>query len=1036
MSSIHLLKRFDPAQLFRLFVDGRFQKKYAGWVGYEAREPGSVKAILNGLEFVLDNFDITSGLHSVYLRELHKTCMSGVQTQNPKSAPGDLRYLNSGMPFLATTTTLENIREILELRRGDGTAVFNTAAFAKRAEDLDADEVHAAIRQLGRLNYRNWYPNLQDDAKAALAQKRSLLDFYEAKHEVQRQFASKVDQIVAQFNHDIARAENPDDRLRAIALLVRHLELLHPFADGNCRTFACVLLTQLLLNYEFRPTLLENPNLDGELSLEQWIGEIKKGMSLFDVLMQDSGASVYDLAIEDTTAESRTQFKSMSEAVVAKLAAHREIFLTADGLTQYTQGRWLQPCSPFLRFRGIGTHKTVKAGDLYFVVDVAALEEQGQDVRKSLAGIVARGVRALVIDREDYADGWSVPVYLVPNGLTALKEVAHNIRRDLDPLTILVTGTEGKTGAKIQLHHLLAEQARTHAVLNSANTEIPVLRSLANLAIDDQVEINEVSVGADEALRVERARIVNPNICLFTNIGPNHMDMHKTMDNVLRAKSSVVEGLAPGGLCILDSSNAWFQGLRSAIIERRPSTRILEYGFGDQDAAQLFAAEFDQERLGWNVHARIEEVVMDYFLPLVQQHAPLTSLGVLLTVKTAGYDVQRAASRYSSLNAFSTMGQVSRVVKDGGEFIFYDQSRRGGISGMRSAFADLQQIRSRGRLVALVGGISVLRDSDWTRDAHHQLAGLINASQIDRLYTTGNYIEYVHEHLEKSPVKTSNDLEELAVLLANDVQPGDTLFIIGSAYLYLGRVSDRVKELIAKGPGAKRPLLAEHPRAEEFRLLKVFADVESGVGNATACASNGVRISEYRSAAARHKDFTSFRGWLLEDFFRRLDGILAEIRPLQCVNEEIADSEWSGRVITRDFCRRWFNNLDKKPTIRSKQLFGSFYDFGDPETLLHIEAATANLHIGLVHAPLVGGQRKPQGTDAAGGARLVARFPAISALGAQHRSWGRGWVTVDLGRFIDVHKPEGFLQMVDFRNTALFRTRVRPFVEALDPANA
>lgn len=100
MSGIHYLKQFDISQFWRFFVDGRFQKKYEGWIGYEGGERGSVQALLNGFSFMLDNFDLSNGLKATYLRELHKICMLSVETTNLKSSPGDIRYLNSGMPFL------------------------------------------------------------------------------------------------------------------------------------------------------------------------------------------------------------------------------------------------------------------------------------------------------------------------------------------------------------------------------------------------------------------------------------------------------------------------------------------------------------------------------------------------------------------------------------------------------------------------------------------------------------------------------------------------------------------------------------------------------------------------------------------------------------------------------------------------------------------------------------------------------------------------------------------------------------------------
>lgn len=1035
MSTFHLLQQFDAAELFRLFVDGRFHKKYDGWVGYEAGERGSVQALLNGLAHMVDNFDLSAGLRATYLLDLHKVCMIGVQTKNLKSSPGELRYLNAGMPFFPKTTTLANLEEILAMRAGDGTAVFNTAAFAKPAEELDAQTLYEAMQRLGKINYRNWYPNLSAQDRAALEKQLGLTAFYEAKHKVQMQFARRVEDIVERFNTSMATASTADERLRIIALLVRELELLHPFPDGNCRTFACVLLTQLLLNYEFSPALLDNPNLDGECSLDEWIAEIRKGMLLFERLLEDPAARIYDYAIGDSSAAHREAFAEMSKDLAAKIQAHQELYLTPERLCAYTGGRWVdtsKPCSPWSRYTSVGTYNTVAAGSVYFALEIAEWQKEGKNVRAALERVIAKGVRALVLDHAEYASGWSVPVCLVENAFAAFKTCAIRVRQDLDPLTLLITGTEGKTGAKVQLHHLLKFQTRAHGVINSANTEIPVLRSLAGLRVDDVVEINEVSVGADEAYRVERAVMVNPNLCLFTHIGPNHMDMHKSMDNLLWAKSSVVAGLRDGGLCIVDLDNQHCEGLQKAIRQRRPDARIIGYGTADHNAGQLLEAHFDSSMLGWQVSARIDEERVDYLVPMIQQHAPLASVGVLLAVKQAGFDVRRAASDYASLRPFETMGQVTRLQKAGSEVLFYDQSRRGGISGMRSAFADIARIKVPGRVVALVGGISVLRDSDWTKDAHAQLAALINQSPITHLYTTGNYIDYVHEGLQRPAVKSSNDLEELATLLAQEIQPGDLLFIIGSAYLYLGRVAERVRDILSGRAAPSQSVVGDHPRALDYRLLKVHQAVASGVGAVKASATHGVPYPEFEHSVKTHGDHAAFRGHLLQGFFENLNLCLPALRPMRCVNTEVAQTDWARYVFTPSFCKRWFNNLDKRPGVNSKQVFGSFFDFGDREYLLHVNVATSHLHIGLVKCQHGSTPCRPESMTEADTALLLERYPGLRNLGVLHRSWGPKWASLDLGPHLDIHQPSVFLTMVACDTQPVFFNQIRPFVQALD----
>lgn len=1029
--SLYLLRQFDPRQLFRLFVDGRFHKKYDGWVGYEKGERGSVQALLNGFAHMLDHFDLRAGLKSTYLLDLHKVCMMGVQTKNLKSSPGDLRYLNSGMPFFSATTTLENIREILAMRSGDGTAVFNNRDWARPAEELDAESVFATIQRVGKLNYRNWYPNLDPHEHECLQKLHGLKAFYEVKHKVQMMFAQKVDVIVNRFNDSMARAENDEARLWAIALVVRELELLHPFPDGNCRTVACVLLTQLLLNYGFVPALLENPNLDGERSMEQWVAEIRNGMSKFMSLLRSPRARVYGYSIDDQSAEDQAKFSEMSRELVVKIQETSVLYLNPENIERYTGGHWLRGRPADLHFTGVGTYGTYRKGNIYFALEIADWLKSGKDVRAQLAAILAKEQRALVIDREEYASGWNVPVFLVKDAFAAFKAVAIAVRQDLNPWTILITGTEGKTGAKVQLHHLLKNQVSTHAVINSANTEVPVLRSLASLCTDHRVEVNEVSVGGDEAYRVERTMMVNPDLCLFTNIGPNHMDMHGTIENLLHAKSSVVAGLREGGVCIVNSANQYFEGLVQANQRRRPEVNIFTYGVQEGDNAQLIASRFDTERLGWHVTARIEEQLVEYFVPLPNSHAPLASVGVLLAVKRSGYDVRLAAAEYATLQPFETMGSLHRLPKDGGEILFYDQSRRGGISGMRSAFADIANMKVKGRVVALVGGISVLRDGDWTKEAHRQLAELINNSPIDRLYTTGNYFNYVHDHLKRPWVKHSNNLDELAVDLVNELKPGDLLFMIGSAYLYLGRVAERVVGALQKGMALPKLVISEEPYAGRFRLLKVHEAVAKGVGAKKSCATHGIEYPAYVESLALAPDFTAYRSQLLQAFFAQLPDRIGRIIKVRPVDGELEGTKFASHVVMPKFCTQWFNNFDKNLNLPKKQCFGSFFEFGDPQYLLHIEVATLALHIGLVRCVKTETGYKPEAMTQAMFDELCQRWPQLPNLGVQLRGWGPRWASLELGSFIDVMQPEIFMAMSDLSQSTRLMEMVRDFLQIL-----
>ena len=788
---------FDRRQWFRFFVDGRFQRKYAGWRGYEDNEAGSVQGMLNGFAFMIENLDRAASLDVPYLLELHRRCMDGVSTKNAKSSPGQTRFREAGFHFYAKNSTLSSLAEIFELRRGDGTPIFHESGFDRSTDELDYVEAFKGLAARDKLRFRPWYPVLSKSDKAIIEAQDGSPRFLALKAEIQAGFQARMQGCLNVYAQAMAVARRDIDRVQAIARLARDLEVLHPFPDGNGRAFPVALASQLLIYHQLPPPIFRDPNIDAELSTAEFTAEMLTAMGSTVALLQTPDAALYNYSIQEASPQEVDAFAAKATELSARLdlmtrdRPENEIFATPDYAAWVTGGQWVDYRSD-LRFTHTGSHRTFRAGSLYFGLAVPDWTKAGLSIDEELQRVIHKGVAALVLDFPVERGRFPVPVLVVKDLNAALKALAHRTRMDVGCQTLLITGTEGKTGAKCQLHHVLQRQTNAHAVLNSANTEGPVLFSLANLTAATQVEINEVSVGSDEALRVERARLVSPDLCLFTNIGPNHMDMHKTIENVIAAKAAVVEGLAAGGAVLVNGDNEYCAPLEAAILGRRPDTIIRRYGRAADNAGRLVAAEFDSDRMSWRVKAEIEGEPVEYTVPLLQTYAPLASVGVLLAVKGLGYDVVRAAADFADFVPFETMGRLVRLHLDSGEALFYDQSRRGGMHGMRSAFQDLARLPVSGKIVALVGGISIKKDSDWTRQAHGELAELINASRIDRLYTSGDHMHYTHERLQKPErlIRHEDDINELAGLLAGELQPGDLLFVIGSAYLYLGRVAD------------------------------------------------------------------------------------------------------------------------------------------------------------------------------------------------------------------------------------------------------
>ncbi len=805
LSHLWMWQAVDKRQLWRMFVDGRFHKKYRGWVGYEENEPNSTRGMLNGLSYILANFDKAGDLDERYILELHHACMHAVRDANPKSTPGEYRFREAGFRFFGKNSTINSLAEIIDLRAGDGSPLFHTAGFERTADELNALDVYEALQRRGDLRYRPWYPQLDGAQQALLETPGASPEGLALQATVRGQYADRVKAHIARYREEISRADTRYATLLAIGRLVRDLELTHPFPDGNGRAFPVLLANHLATYHGFPPLIFYDPNLDAELSYAEFVLEMTRAMQNSLELMLAPATALYDFSVNDLPQQDIDTFLHMASDVIEKItgfdkraeARPGELYLTPARLQRITGGTW-QNLFGDTRFAQVGYFNTNIKGCVYFCKALPEWRKEGKDPLREIQRVMTRA-KALVLDSAELAAQLNVPLLLVDDVDASFRQVAASVRREVDPQTVLVTGTEGKTGAKVQLYHLLKHQTRVHAVLNSANTEGPVLLSLANLRNDDRVEINEVSVGSDERSRVERAKLVNPSLCFFTNIGPNHMDMHKTIENIIWAKSSVVEGLRPGGTAIVNGDNRYADQLIEAIGKRRADITVETYGSDQNGQAVLLASEFRPDPIGWRVWASIDGRELDYHLGMLQAHAPLMSVGVLHTVARLGFDPELAARHLCRVDSYQTMGQLFELHKGDARVMFYDQSRRGAIQGVRSAFGDLARLQVRGKTVALVGGISTKNDTDWTRESHVELGTLINESRISQLLTTGNFMHYVHDQLRDdiTLVRHSDDINALAKALIDELEDGDLLFIIGNAYLYLGRVADAILRQLA-----------------------------------------------------------------------------------------------------------------------------------------------------------------------------------------------------------------------------------------------
>ncbi len=140
---------------------------------------------------------------------------------------------------------------------------------------------------------------------------------------------------------------------------------------------------------------------------------------------------------------------------------------------------------------------------------------------------------------------------LVPHDhAAALGAMAGIVRARSSARVVAVTGSTGKTSTKDILFALCAPSLRTIANEGNYNNEIGVPLTLCRLEHTTELVIAEMGMrGLGQIAWL--SSFTRPDIAVITNVGPVHLELVETIENVARAKAELIEELRPGGVAVV-----------------------------------------------------------------------------------------------------------------------------------------------------------------------------------------------------------------------------------------------------------------------------------------------------------------------------------------------------------------------------------------------------------------------------------------------------------------------------------------------------
>src|SRR5436190_15709386 len=136
----------------------------------------------------------------------------------------------------------------------------------------------------------------------------------------------------------------------------------------------------------------------------------------------------------------------------------------------------------------------------------------------------------------------------------ALQELARSIRKRYKFLLIGITGSAGKTTTKEMIATLIGTERRTFKSWGNFNNLIGAPLCIDNTPDDAEAVVSEMGMNHKGEIAT-LAALTRPDVGVYTNIGPVHIEFFGTVEKIAEAKRELLENLAPNGTVVLNADN-------------------------------------------------------------------------------------------------------------------------------------------------------------------------------------------------------------------------------------------------------------------------------------------------------------------------------------------------------------------------------------------------------------------------------------------------------------------------------------------------
>lgn len=419
--------------------------------------------------------------------------------------------------------------------------------------------------------------------------------------------------------------------------------------------------------------------------------------------------------------------------------------------------------------------RTLKEGNCYIGI-------QGDNFDGNLfyGEAFSKGASAVILDKKmkSKISNNSDSIILVDDTKKALASIASSFLEKKNIPVIAVTGSVGKTSTKDMIYSIISKKYNTFKTIKNYNNDTGLPLSI--LSIEDQ-DVAVLEMGMNHLGEISNlSKIARPDIAVITNIHPVHIEHLKTMENILKAKLEIIDGLKENGVLIINNDDKY---LHNANIH---FSNIFTCGADNNSDLQVVKISKNE------LCVRYKGEITEFY------HNNLTKgfINNLLLAIAAGISlkVPMESIKEGIKDLKLSEGRLENI-KLKNNILLINDAYNANSESMKNAIDYLNSMEGK-RKIAILGNMREL--GDQSINLHSEVGEYINNENLDYLITIGSDAKYIYNSTSIENKKHFDSKESVCPFLSEFLNDNDIVLVKASNGEKFSEIIEFIKEKYKK----------------------------------------------------------------------------------------------------------------------------------------------------------------------------------------------------------------------------------------------